>query len=148
MGISARQSLVLAVLASRDFMALAPVQAQKLFFLLDKKIPEEIGGPQFHFAPYDYGPFDRAVYDELDALARQGLVVIERTPWADKRRYSVTAEGQKLGRDVLAKMTPRAQDFIGRTAEWVKATPFAKLVGAVYQEFPEMRVNSIFKDPD
>jgi hypothetical protein len=47
------------------------VQVQKLFFLLDENIAADLGGRQFSFEPYDYGPFDRAVYSELELLARQ-----------------------------------------------------------------------------
>jgi uncharacterized protein len=75
-----RQSLLLAALAASDGATHSPVQVQKLFFLLDSEIPSYTGGPHFHFIPYDYGPFDAAVYDELANLEEQGFVVIEREP--------------------------------------------------------------------
>jgi uncharacterized protein len=53
----------------------------------------DLGGKQFSFEPYDYGPFDRAVYSELKALAQQGFVTIVAAPGAGKRRYSLTAAG-------------------------------------------------------
>ena len=47
-----RQELVLAALASRPGTGFAPVQVQKLFFLIDENIAESIGGKQFAFEPF------------------------------------------------------------------------------------------------
>jgi hypothetical protein len=71
-----RQEFMLAVLAAGNGEAHTPVQAQKLFFLLDRTVPAGIGGPWFNFQPHDYGPFDKAVYEDLRALAAKGLVAI------------------------------------------------------------------------
>src|SRR4051812_4990710 len=51
-----------------------PVQMQKLMFLLDRKLAADLNGPHFNFVPYDYGPFDRAVYIALGELEEQGFV--------------------------------------------------------------------------
>lgn len=65
-----RQDLVLAALAAAgENAAFAPVQVQKFFFLIDREGAHLFGGPHFHFTPYDYGPFDSAVYEALDLLA-------------------------------------------------------------------------------
>ena len=64
-----RRRVVLAALACKDRAAFAPVQVQKLFFLLDENVADELGGRQFDFQPYYYGPFDREVYAELQTLA-------------------------------------------------------------------------------
>ena len=65
-----RQELVLAALAAGESNSeLSPVQAQKLFFLIDQNVSASIGGQQYNFQAYDYGPFDRAVYSDLDWLA-------------------------------------------------------------------------------
>ena len=42
-----------------------PVQIQKLLFLFDREIPEQVGGPHFQFVAYHYGPFDLEVYGVL-----------------------------------------------------------------------------------
>jgi hypothetical protein len=80
--LSHRQEVMLAALAAESGSVFAPVQVQKLFFLLDQNIASDLGGKQFAFEPYDYGPYDRTVYSELEALSRRGLVTIEAAPGA------------------------------------------------------------------
>ena len=146
MPLSHRQELVLAALSSRRWTEFAPVQVQKLFFLIDENIAGEIGGRQFAFEPYDYGPFDKAVYQELDRLAEIGLVQIVRDGLsASQRRYSLTAQGLEMGVNSFGRLGPRAQDFIDRVTDWVCGLSFAQLVGSIYRAYPHMRANSIFR---
>ena len=140
-----RQRNVVAALAADRGASFAPVQVQKLFFLLDRNIPGDLGGQQFAFEPYDYGPFDAAVYSELEALARNGLVVIEAAPGADRRRYALTPEGYEIGRAVFAAMPAGAQDYLTRVSTWVRSLSFAELVGSIYKQYPDMKVNSVFR---
>lgn len=73
-----RQMFMLAALAAAgESAAFSPVQVQKLFFLLDREASHLTGGPHFAFRPYDYGPFDYAVYDEINELANRGLAEVD-----------------------------------------------------------------------
>ncbi len=145
MTITPRQELVLAAMsAGNSSPDLSPVQAQKLFFLVDKNIAGLIDGPHFSFKPYDYGPFDSAVYAELDSLdALYGYVQIERA--GSYRTYRLTGPGQARGRDALSRMAPSTADYLGRLKDWVKSLGFRDLVSAIYRDYPDMRVNSIFQ---
>jgi hypothetical protein len=143
--ISPRQKVVLAALAAERSSSFAPVQVQKLFFLLDQNIAADFGGPQFSFEPYDYGPFDRAVYSELEALAQKGLVAIEAAPGAGRRKFSLTAAGYDAGRAAFAQLSARAQDYLTRVSAWVRSLSFAELVGSIYKQYPSMKANSVFR---
>lgn len=139
-----RRELMLAAFAAGGEAArFMPVQVQKLFFLVDREIPALVNGPHFHFQPYDYGPFDSAVYSELEALSMIGLVEIVPGYY---RSYALTAEGYQQGLAQLAGTPPVAKDFIQRAAQWVKALSFSQLVSAIYQKYPEMKVASVFRD--
>ena len=144
--LSQRQTIMLAALAAESGSVFAPVQVQKLFFLLDQNIAADIGGRQFSFEPYDYGPYDRTVYSELEALARRGLVSIEATPGAGRRKFSLTATGHEVGQQALRRLSSRAQDYLQRVSSWVRSLSFAELVGAIYKQYPDMKVNSVFRD--
>ena len=138
-----RKEFVLAVLASGGCgVRYTPVQVQKLFFLIDKEISDLIGGCQFNFEPYNYGPFDKGVYDEVDELERQRYV--EAFPEQTWRNYSLSPEGQER-RKLLASLPPEAQDYIKRASEFVRSLSFRQLVLAIYKAFPEMRENSVFQ---
>jgi hypothetical protein len=144
--LSHRAEIVLAALAAGGpDVNFAPVQVQKLFFLVDRNIAADVGGAQFNFEPYDYGPFDSSVYAELEQLRREGFVRIEATPWADRRRYFLTPAGHEHGAEVLGRLSTRAQDYLARVTAWIRSLNFAQLVGAIYQQYPEMKENSVFR---
>lgn len=140
-----RQKIVLAALAAERTSSFAPVQIQKLFFLLDQNIAADLGGQQFSFEPYDYGPFDRAVYSDLEVLAQQGLVVIQATPGAERRKFYLSPEGYAMGSAVLGELSERARNYMLRLSVWIRSLSFAELVGSIYNQYPEMKANSVFR---
>jgi len=118
-----------------------------MFFLIDENISAELGGKQFEFEPYDYGPFDKNVYTELNILQGMGLVYLSYvSPTAGGRRYSVTNSGRAIGQGTLDSLSPGAHKFIIDVADWVRKLTFAQLVGSIYKAFPHMREKSIFID--
>lgn len=140
-----RQKIVLAALAASKGANHKPVHVQKMFFLIDRQIPHLTDGPYFEFGPYDYGPFDSAVYDVLERLSDKGYVEILETSGWKRRSYRLTPEGQKKGESALAKLSEAARVHIEKTSAYVRSLSFAELVSAIYQAYPEMRVNSVFQ---
>jgi hypothetical protein len=140
-----RQELVPAALAAGGRNAVfSPAQVQKLFFLLDREAARWLNGPHFHFQPYDYGPFDRAVYDVLATLKSDKLVEIDHNGWY--RTYSLTEDGFVEGGRALAQIEAPAAAYIEQVVTWVKARDFKSLVSAIYAKYPDMRVNSVFRE--
>jgi uncharacterized protein len=140
-----RKQYVLAVLSAADGAFLTPVQAQKLFFLLDRKVASLVKGPHFQFEAYDYGPFDKSIYSELRELEQTGHVEIEVAPNSLMRRYRPSAQGLQLGRELLNRLPEVVQSYIRDLSSWVRAQTFASLVTSIYNEYPEMRANSVFR---
>ncbi len=139
-----RRECVLAGLAVAEGAWHSPVQVQKLFFLLDRNIPGLIGGPHFDFRPYAYGPFDSAVYQQLESLARDGQVEVNRSgSW---REHRLSESGQKQGEELLKPLDPTARDYINRVSEFVRNLSFSQLVAAIYKAYPDMRCNSVFQE--
>ena len=144
-GLTQRQRIVLAALAAVPQAEFAPVQVQKMFFLLDENISSSIGGKLFAFEPYDYGPFDKTVYQELDTLREYGLVNLTLVaPGPGGRRYSATEAGQDVGNEVIAGLNADTVSYIRDVGVWVRNLSFAQLVGSIYKAFPQMRARSIF----
>ena len=139
-----RQELMLASMSPVGTGSFSPVQVQKLFFLLDRNIGEQIGGPFFNFEPYDYGPFDSAVYQELEELEDDGLVeMIEQNNFG-RRTYRLTDHGLKAGQEALVELEKPMQDYITSLVNWVRSLTFQQLVSAIYNSYPEMKQNSVF----
>ena len=139
-----RKDFVLAVMSSCPGAVYNPVQVQKLFFLIDAKIPNLVNGPHFAFSPYDYGPFDRSVYFALEALEDEDLVTIDRS--AVYRTYTATRRGQAKGQVLFDALPNDAKKYVRQLSEFVRSVSFNELVSAVYHAYPEMRTNSVFRD--
>jgi hypothetical protein len=139
-----RTKLILAALAAGgENASFTPVQVQKLFFLLDREAARLIDGPHFNFVAYDYGPFDRAVYDELDALARRELARVVNA--GRYRVYGLSQTGFLEGTSVLDQLSPSVRTYITNVATWVRQLSFEQLVASIYNRYPEMKANSVFR---
>jgi uncharacterized protein len=141
-----RQLHILATLSVAPEAKFAPVQVQKILFLIDQNIADALGGKQFDFAAYDYGPFDKTIYKDLSELSKLGFVEIEDgDDRALVRKYSLTVNGLKVGQEKLHKLPSNAQSYINQVVPWAKSLSFSQLVGAIYKAYPDMRANSIFR---
>jgi len=138
-----RRELVLAALSVANGGLHTPVQLQKLFFLIDREIPNRVNGPHFKFEPYNYGPFDPTVYKELEVLELHELV--ETVPQASWSAYRLTVQGQKLGEGYFKDLDDEARSYIVQASEFVRKLSFTQLVSAIYKAYPEMRENSVFQ---
>lgn len=137
------EMLMAALAAGGENVSFTPVQVQKLCFLLDREAAHLLEGPHFNFAPYDYGPFDRAVYDGLDSLARGGMARIENA--GRYRVYALTHAGFQSGTALMRRLPAGTQDYLVSMAAWVRELNFEQLVAAIYNRYPEMKINSVFR---
>jgi len=137
------EHVIAALAAGGENVSFTPVQVQKLFFLLDREAPHLLDGPHFDFAAYDYGPFDKTVYDNLDELAGQGLALVQST--GRYRVYALSQNGFQQGVGILANLPPATKTYLESVAGWVRNLSFEQLVGAIYKRYPEMKVNSVFR---
>jgi len=140
-----KKDLVLAGLAaSNDIDSYSPVQVQKLFFLIDKNAAQYIEGPHFNFQPYNYGPFDKGVYEVLEELERENLVEIFRD--GNWREYKLTQSGKEIGRKALEQMDSKVNKYFFDVSEFVRKHSFSEIVSAIYKAYPEMKENSVFQE--
>ncbi len=121
-----------------------PVRLQKYFFLLDRELEGECGCPHFDFQPYRYGPFDQAVYRQVERLVLDGLAVVdERRPY---RVYGLDAQGLERSAAVLARMPERARRYMAAASNWVFSLDFRELLASVYEYAPDMAVESVMPE--
>ena len=97
----------------------------------------------FNFEPYNYGPFDKAVYQVLDELDEAELVTIRSGGW--QRTYALTPTGQNEGDRLLGELSDSAKDYIRRVSAFVLKLNFLQLVSAIYKAYPDMQKNSILR---
>jgi uncharacterized protein YwgA len=140
-----RNDFVLAVFASSNNASYSPVQIQKLFFLIEKKIPELSENNYFNFTPYNYGPFDPVIYDVISELISSGN--LKTINDADSRiiKYNTTNKGQIRGEQILQSLGVNAAGKIKILSDFVRRLSFSELVSAIYKEYPDMKKYSIFR---
>ena len=136
-----RSDIVLAALAAGGSDArYNPVQIQKLLFLVDREIPDDIGGPHFDFQPYHYGPYDGTVFAVAERQVEDGKAIVD---WSGPYRVHCLSEtGFTEGLAVLRRMPRAASRYVAKAAEWVLSQTFGTLVSAIYRQYPDMAVNS------
>jgi hypothetical protein len=141
-----KNDVLLMALAAAGGDAYLPVQLQKLMFLLDRNLPRDLGAPFFEFRPYDYGAFDSGVYSVANALSLDGLVLIDRNPGTPIRTYAATKLGRETGAKMLNEIPAEVKEYILEASQWVRSMTFAQLVAAMYEAYPDTKVNSVFRD--
>jgi hypothetical protein len=139
-----RQDWTLLAICAADARGLSPVQLQKTLFLLGKAMPQVVGGGFYKFAPYHYGPFDRAVYTDAEQLAHSGEVEITQREGENWNRYIPTRDGE-IRASFLQREAPEAAKYLNELVGWVQQQSFQSLVAAIYEKYPEMRTNSVFQ---
>ena len=141
-----RDQFILASMALAGDEPLSPIQVQKFFFLLDRNLNEAAGGPFFNFRPYDYGPFDREVYEELESLSEKDLVRVIEGGWGRTRRYALTPKGVEASERLKEELPPHVRQYISDLGGWMSSLSFEQLISFIYKKYPEMKENSVFRE--
>ena len=143
MALTKRDWTLLAISAA-DGEPLSPVQLQKALFLLGKMKPYSVSRSFYDFTPYNYGPFDAAIYHDAETLAGDGLVAIQPSRQGKWVQYAGTAKGMLIAK-TLEAADPGAADYLRRAVAWVRSLSFQDLVKAIYAHYPEYKANSVFQ---
>jgi hypothetical protein len=141
-----RSDWILLALLVAERRCLTAVKLQKTLFLLGERRRSELGDGYYQFRPYHYGPFDAEVYRDADALEASGLIEVDRSQGRSLRRYLLTDQGEAAATAAANHQSVAAKTYLTDVVSWAQPLPFNVLVRAIYDEFPEMRANSIFEE--
>lgn len=125
---------------------------QKLVFLMQQYLDERdeysFTSEEYEFIAYDYGPFSKELYDDLDSLSEQGHIVDSEEELRDgKEKYDY--EIQPTGVDVIENRKDKegAQEIL-QLAEDLKSqyndVLLSELIDYVYSQYPKYAENSIY----
>lgn len=140
-----RQDWPLLVLSFAGDKGLTPAQLQKTIFLLQKAFPEA-RDLTYEFQPYNYGPFDARVYDDVEFLAAHGLAQIRQKDGYNWRTYHISPSGKSAAKELAKNLEESVEVYLRRLVSWVQSLSFQRLIGSIYKKYPEFKVNSIFQD--
>ena len=140
-----RQDWLLLTLSRSPDGAMSPVQLQKALFLFGQEVGGSVGTRFYSFVPYDYGPFDAAIYVDLRRMMHEGHVGAEWSPGRSWKNYTLTGPGRKAAHMLESEADARLVEFLGRIVVWVRGRSFSDLLRSVYAAYPEFAVNSVFR---
>lgn len=142
-----RQLLPLALLrASKGQDIRGRTRLQKMVFLIQQQFgdTDELPG-EYTYIPYDYGPFAKKLYDDLDFLEERDVITENRVTMGDKVVYYYS-----LGPNADGYLSNWSSDEVNRVldmAEHIKGdfndVPLPSLLDYVYSEYPEYAENSV-----
>jgi len=140
---TARHEWLLIALAHRRGEVMTPVQVQKAMFLMDAEAKQFVGEKFYQFVPYNYGPFDADVYNDLALLEREGLVASVPTDRGWKM-FAATPAGVIAAAKVQQGADAKAVAYLQKVVDWVASLSFTALVRAIYEKYPKYKANSVF----
>lgn len=119
---------------------------QKLAFLAQEET-DYAKDDVYKFRPDDFGPFSPGLYDDIDNLVEEGYIrcLKERTQSGNKKQiYELTEKGENLLKllEDFEQETEMKPDAISQLVRQHEDTPLLEFIKEVYEEYPEMAVNS------
>ena len=136
-----QQDIMLAIADGTDGPhSLDPVRMMKGGFLAWKQ-GDEAWDHLFRFAPYEWGPFDKTIYDACARLENDGHLLIDRSGRHD--RYEITESGRARVSDLEAS-EERIIEWLRSIGRYVTALSFDRLLRDIYRAYPEYAVASRF----
>ena len=125
---------------------------QKLVFLMQQRFKEQDKDPlksgSYEFIAYDYGPFSKELYDDLDRLIERNKVISKEEPISEGKNkyiYEIQEEGINHIEQQLSKEEAK---YILSLAEEIKRENnqiyLSDLIEKVYSQYPEYAKNSIY----
>lgn len=117
------------------------IRVMKGMFLLSREGPAELRD-LYHFEPYHWGPFDKAVYSDLDLLEARGLIASEPVPGTNRRTFRVTSAGRSALDDLRPSFPQAALSAVEEAKSRVADMGFNELLRYVYVRHPDYAVKS------
>jgi len=141
------QHKILMVFLEANTKGLDPIRIMKGLFLYCMEAPKEWDPPngKYEFKPYDYGPFSQQIYSDLRELISLGLINAKEVPGYNWSFYSLTTEGEKISKKISREKNPDAVEYLKEIREFVKSASFHNLLVAIYKDYPDFAVNSVFR---
>ena len=125
---------------------------QKMVFLMQQRFKERGESPlrsqPFEFIAYDYGPFSKDLYSELETLIERDEINDRKETTGGgsiKYTYSIKPQGREIVEAQLS--TPQGQEIV-ELAQEIKEEYnemfLSDLIEKVYSQYPSYAENSIY----
>ena len=113
-------------------------------FLLRMEAAEYVGERFYTFKPYNYGPFNPTIYQDLNRLVFSGFLRVE--PSGNYKLYMATDAGKAKASEFAKSLDDVPREYLKKLVGWVSQVGFSQLLRSVYAKYPEYAKNSVFQD--
>lgn len=144
-----RRDLPLSLLAAMGEDSIeGRTRLQKLLFLIQKRVEsDEVESLEqsYDFIAYDYGPFSKEIYEDIDQLAHRGLVREEKQRLDDgviEYNYKLTEKGKAF---VAERGLEDVPDEFEAVIEQFGDENLNNIIDYVYSEYPDYTENSVLR---
>lgn len=144
-----RKILPLALMRANDE---EPVEGrtrlQKMIFLTQKQLEDpDCFNEGYDYFPYDYGPFSKELYEDIDNLVEEGVIEEREETEEDGKKkyyYELTSEGK----DTLEeKLQEEGSDSILDKIDEIKSQynkmDLSELLDKIYAKYPDFAEESV-----
>ncbi|KXB07319.1 hypothetical protein AKJ52_00485 [candidate division MSBL1 archaeon SCGC-AAA382C18] len=120
---------------------------QKMIFLAQQDMEDSV--ETYDYEPYDYGPFSKELYDDIDDLVDEGIIK-EQKEKLDDGRIKYFYEMSEEGQEIIESKMDNNKDFhdLKEKMEDIKSTYNKKnlrdLLNEVYSRYPKYAEESVF----
>lgn len=121
---------------------LDPIRIQKGMFLLGERGPAR---NLYAFRPYNWGPFSRDIYQDLDRLVSRGLLNAKQQPGQSWKRYSATLAGDEVASRLAGTLDGSSVAWMQQCRQFLTERTFSRLLKDVYEAYPGMATKSHFQ---
>jgi DNA-binding PadR family transcriptional regulator len=120
------------------------VRVMKGMFLFSKEGPTSVRD-LYDFSPYAYGPFDTAVYRDLNSLEAQGLIRCSAVFGTNRRVFELSGQGQQRCQQLVKDAPADALDALRGIKERVTSLSFVELLKFVYGKYPDYAARTVMR---
>jgi uncharacterized protein YwgA len=144
-----RQLLPLVLMDANDEQPIeGRTRLQKMVFLMQQEFAErdEPLPGEYQYIPYDYGPFAKKLYDDIDDLSDRHVIDEDPETIEDGKVKYYYRLGRR-GDDFLHEWPDSDVKRVRKVAERIKRDfndmPLPQLLDHVYTQYPEYAENSV-----
>jgi type I restriction enzyme S subunit len=138
-----RQKLLLGVLYYHNTVRkVAPpvTVVMKNMFLLQEEQKVPLG---YRFVPYKYGPFSKEVYEDLEVLEKEMLVIrSKRSKIVERQETAIDEEAVDEVKQILETLPQDKRQALDEVMKRYASMGFEQLLGYVYTKYPQFTIES------
>lgn len=144
--VTQRQRVLLAWLSRSPVTHIDPIRVMKGMFLITMETPEDwlSKNDRYEFEPYNWGPFSRDVYSDLEELQGLGYVSIQSMTGRSWNTYALTEAGHHAAESEVESLDPKLVKYVDTVSQFVMKKGFSDLLNAVYKRYPQYATRSMF----